>query len=496
MIRSFALVRVLGKDRHDFNTSDYNIGLRYLESIIKDNGHDCDIYDPYDFSSDNGKLFSKKKYSIVGLSVHILNIEESLSFVNALKASNPEVYIILGGHHVTSTATEILTDYQDIDAICHGEGEDVINKIAKNAKTNVSLNMILPKGVLKPEKYFDLEKLEFPSIPNNTSIARLSTSRGCPFFCSFCTTPKIYNSTNLQRYRSRSANNIFAEIEKLNSYGYRKLKVNDDIFILPNKESHKRIKNLSLKLIEAKIRVPYEAETRVDAFNDSDEGLINTIKKGGLNKLFLGIESGSDKILKEFNKGITFKQIQKAIRLYDKNRIVLNAGNILVSSDCGIDDIRESIMGFKKLNLAYFFFRRVTFHVHCFPGTNLELRLERENRLEKKRRYLYRSYKFKESRIEDVVNLFEGSMLHYLDEIGKKIFQKRVQILNRYHNKNSSPAPVDAILSDFNNKAAEILLKWFKLAPAKMIKTKNFYDDFNAFIEFTKGVYKKLFSLN
>ena len=153
-------------------------------------------------------------------------------------------------------------------------------------------------------------------------------------------------------------------------------------------------------------------------------------------------------------------------------------------------------MGFKKLNLAYFFFRRVTFHVHCFPGTNLELRLERENRLEKKRRYLYRSYKFKESRIEDVVNLFEGSMLHYLDEIGKKIFQKRVQILNRYHNKNSSPAPVDAILSDFNNKAAEILLKWFKLAPAKMIKTKNFYDDFNAFIEFTKGVYKKLFSLN
>ena len=281
----------------------------------------------------------------------------------------------------------------------------------------------------------------------------------------------------------------------MNSYGYRKLKINDDIFILPTKESHNRIKDLSLKIIEAKIRVSYEAETRIDAFNDGDEDLINIIKKSGLNKLFLGIESGSDRILKEFNKGITFKQIQKAIRLYNKSRIVLNAGNILVSPDCEIDDICESIMGFKKLNLAYFFFRRVTFHVHCFPGTNLELRLERENRLEKKKRYLYRNYRFKESRIEDVVNLFEGSMPYYLDEIGGEIFKKRVQILNRYHKDNSPTAPVNAILSDFNNKAAEILLKWFKFAPKNMVKKKIFDDDFNAFLEFTKGIHKRLLSL-
>ena len=206
-----ALVRVSGLDRYDLNSVDYNIGLRYLDAIAIKNGINCDIFDPYQFDLDKGRIILKNRYYVVGFYIHILNTEESLKLAELIKQKQPETYIIMGGPHASATANELLEDNASIDAVCCGDGEDVMNQITKKVKNYPQEKVEMPKGILRYERFRELNKLPFPSVPEEHDTARISTSRGCPYSCEFCTTPQFYDS-GLNSYIYLTAENIYGEM--------------------------------------------------------------------------------------------------------------------------------------------------------------------------------------------------------------------------------------------------------------------------------------------
>src|SRR4051794_13655395 len=114
-----ALVRMLGDDRLDSNTADYNVGLLYLAASLGKVGVRATVFDPL-APSQLALLTEPDELSLVGFTVHYLNIQETLVAAQRVKESNPSCTVILGGHHASATATELLADNPFIDGICIG----------------------------------------------------------------------------------------------------------------------------------------------------------------------------------------------------------------------------------------------------------------------------------------------------------------------------------------------------------------------------------------
>jgi anaerobic magnesium-protoporphyrin IX monomethyl ester cyclase len=103
-------------------------------------------------------------------------------------------------------------------------------------------------------------------------------------------------------------------------------------------------------LIEADFGVNWDCTTRVDTV---DEALINLMKKAGCNDIRLGIETGSQRILDETKKGITFDQMRSITKILNKNRMMWTGYFMYGLPSETAEDIRSTYVFMKELNPNY-----------------------------------------------------------------------------------------------------------------------------------------------
>ena len=133
----------------------------------------------------------------------------------------------------------------------------------------------------------------------------IMTSRGCPYGCTYC-------STDTRRVSYRSIDNVLKEIRLVKEkYGTSQFSFKDDSFTV----NRKRVEDLCDRLIKEKFNINWECNTRVNLINDD---LLLKMKRAGCNSIKVGIESGSERVLKEMNKGITHDQVRNAAKLFRK----------------------------------------------------------------------------------------------------------------------------------------------------------------------------------
>jgi hypothetical protein len=161
--------------------------------------------------------------------------------------------------------------------------------------------------------------------------------------------------------------------------------------------------------------------------------------------------------------------------------IVVNAGNILASPYSTTEDIVDSIEGFAAMGIAYLFFRRVDFRANVLPGTEMEAELRLQNRLIGARRYGRLSYRFREQRIEDVVNLLEGAMPTFLMRTKGELFIARKDALLAAYGGKADAIAVFQTLEAMNLGAKEFLLRWFRDLEANKISNARFASEMEAF---------------
>ena len=139
----------------------------------------------------------------------------------------------------------------------------------------------------------------------------IATTRGCPFKCNWCAKP-IYGN----RYNSRSPQKVVDEIEYLTkNFGVKHYWMCDDIFGLKPgwvQEFRDIVKSKGLKF-------RYKIQSRADLLLQEDT--ISALAESGADTVWLGAESGSQKILDTMDKGTTVEQIYEATRLLKKNKI-------------------------------------------------------------------------------------------------------------------------------------------------------------------------------
>ncbi|PKH50791.1 radical SAM protein [Tenacibaculum sp. Bg11-29] len=137
------------------------------------------------------------------------------------------------------------------------------------------------------------------------------TTRGCPFKCNWCAKP-IYGN----RYNSHSPEYIVAHISYLQkNFGVKKFWMCDDIFGL----KPQWVQEFNTLLKQENLIINYYIQSRADLL--LKEANIEALAESGLSEVWIGAESGSQKILDAMDKGTTIAQIEKATRLLKEKNI-------------------------------------------------------------------------------------------------------------------------------------------------------------------------------
>lgn len=273
---------------------------------------------------------------LIGFSSYDMNyglILESSAFI---KSIYKKAKIIVGGHSA-SLAPEDYIEYDSIDYVCMGEGEYVLKDLLEAMKDERDVSSILGvwsktlDGVIhrNPARPLikDLDTLPFidRSIVRmgklNLDYLPMLASRGCPFSCTYCSNSSMRNLyPNPTDYvRFRSAQNIIEEIKlRQSDYKFKVVAFYDDLFVL-NFRLLKEFGELYKKEFPA---VPFHALTYPTVA--VDEKLIKYLKDIGCEQLFMGVESGSEKLRERvLNRKMSNETILKVAKLCRKYKLNL-----------------------------------------------------------------------------------------------------------------------------------------------------------------------------
>jgi radical SAM superfamily enzyme YgiQ (UPF0313 family) len=295
------------QDRHDYFMSIIPVGLVSIAAYLEKQGFDVNLAN----FSQMGHRKALHKITeltpdVLGLSLFTHNRIDTFKLIKAVKKARPRTTITIGGPHATFLADEIIRRYSEVDYIISGEGERsfsrLLNRIAQEQTTD--------RKIISSELVADLDTLP-PSGKNSGTLIGIEpqeqfsfiiTSRGCPHQCVFCSSPRFWK----RRVRYRSPEHIVQEIQFLNKkYGIIYFSIRDDNFTL----CKERVLRFAKLLQDSQLYIMWNCQARVDTI---DEEMLIAMKQAGLEHIQYGVESGSEKILRLYNKYSSIEKIKKA----------------------------------------------------------------------------------------------------------------------------------------------------------------------------------------
>jgi radical SAM superfamily enzyme YgiQ (UPF0313 family) len=304
------------------------LGLMSIAAVLMANNFEVEIYDR-NVSKDGVKnRIDKFSPSIVGVScITGPMILDDIQVAKTIREElGDEVTIVWGGVHPTLLPEQTL-ESPWVDIVVMGEGEysflELVQSLEKNKPLRDISGIAFKKNgsirVNPPRPLIDLNELPIPAwelvdtkiYMANSRAGRKSlsmyTSKGCPFKCSFCYNAKF----NLGVWRGRDAKLVMEEIDLLASqYGIKGILFVDDDFCGKPKRAYEILDEVSRG---------YDLNlyfyTRVDYLK---EELLEKLSKNRGNHLYIGIESGSPKMLDLLRKGFDIDGVRRACRLCEE----------------------------------------------------------------------------------------------------------------------------------------------------------------------------------
>lgn len=342
-----------------FNTSENlepPLGISYIAAVLEQAKERVYLkdFEVEDFSLEVLEDFIQRhQIDVVGVSFRSASYASAKTFIRGLKAINPDLIIVIGGHHTTAFPQETLKDL-DCDIAVRGEGEFTFLDIVKSLRGKLPLSEI--KGISyrdnhsihhnsPREQFDDLDSLPFPArhlLPSDKyTVATMITSRGCPFDCIYCD-----KGVSTRKVKFRSLENIFQEILSLQKDFAGKLLYIVDDFLFFKKER-------AMDLLDAIIRdkslhLRWLCQARVDGVS---EDLLVKAKESGCFLVMYGIETGDPDELKYIRKQTTLEQARLAVEWTKKADIEVRANFMLGFPISTKSSVINSIKFAKSLSL-------------------------------------------------------------------------------------------------------------------------------------------------
>ncbi len=314
-------------------------------------------------------------------------------FLSGLKECGACGHINLFGFFPSLVYRQILSAVKAVDSIAVGEFEQTLVELAQCLDAGggpETINIEEIGGLAQASCLNDAWNLmripckdpdafAFPKRSCLNGTVSILGSRGCYNHCSFCPVPSFYNQGSL--WRGRSPENIAEEMQTLKDQGVTSFYFCDPNFIGPGAGGKKRILTL-MKLI-APMNIRFGMETRP---RDLDDELLEALVKAGFESLLMGVESGSNAVLKQMGKHLGPDQAAKAIALCRKYGIEPEIGFLMFVPDSGLADLRQNMAFLTENQLLDRLDRTVNLLGHTqivLAGTAGYQRFEKQGRLKK-----------------------------------------------------------------------------------------------------------------
>lgn len=383
-----------------YNISDHvqpSLGLGYLANSIKKE-HGVKIIDCIKEKLDIDGLteyVERELPDVIGFQFYTYDFNFIKNAVEKIKRQFPAITVVAGGPHPSSCGPEILNQIEGIDFLFQGEAEkgfpDLLALLSKKNNDFSKIGgLIWRKSAVQPvcnPPVFseNIDELGFPAWDlihpetypeaqhgaffKNFPIAPIITTRGCPFRCTFCA---AYRTTG-KKLRTRSAKNVVDEIELLHhKFGIREIHIVDDNFTLNKEHAKSILKELKQRGLKISWAVPNGIR-----LGTLDSELLELMKETGCYLISVGIESGSDRILKQMKKSLTVDVIRKEINFIKSFGFEMAGFFIVGFPGETEDDINKTISFARELPLV----RANFFTFLPLPGTEAYTELEKSGEL-------------------------------------------------------------------------------------------------------------------
>lgn len=338
------------------------LGILYLSGYLKSQGFDVSVFDSTFHEKDEFyRYVESEKPSVVGLYSNLVTKLNVLELMRYLRSRN--ITVILGGPEATYNAEDYIEHGANVVVI--GEGELTLAETVRALLEGRGTPLETVQGisyraedgsiVRTPSRQYiqDLDSLPLPDreaidvqryletwrTHHGMGSVSLITARGCPFHCNWCSTA-VYG----QSHRRRSVASVVGEIEMLiERYKPDMLWFADDVFTI----NHKWFFEFAAAMKHRNLQIPYECISRADRLNDD---VMRTMKELGCFRVWIGSESGSQRILDSMNRGVTVEQIRSTTKAAQKYGI--EAGLFVMLGYVGetVDDIEATIEHLKETN--------------------------------------------------------------------------------------------------------------------------------------------------
>ncbi|MBU0672102.1 MAG: B12-binding domain-containing radical SAM protein, partial [Candidatus Margulisbacteria bacterium] len=244
------------------------------------------------------------------------HITYGLYCAEKVRKYNKAIPIVWGGVHATLTAEQTLSTCSLADIVVRGEGEITIVELSKALHDGTDLSKVIGISYKKNDQILHNEDRPFMDFNSQLDIDYSSldpkyyqfdnftyqSERGCPHRCEFCDVLVMHRRS----FRKKSGERVLQELKSINDLFHpSRIAFVDDCFFADFKRANVIIDGL----IKAKMGFKWHASCRAQYFKKTDAEFWKKAKSSGLSEVYVGVESGSQKILDYIKKDCTVEDI-------------------------------------------------------------------------------------------------------------------------------------------------------------------------------------------
>ncbi|MBT8171836.1 B12-binding domain-containing radical SAM protein, partial [Candidatus Bathyarchaeota archaeon] len=301
---------------------------------------------------------TKRQPNIVGITSTTLTYKSALQIVTIAKEVRPNCLTILGGCHVTFWDENALKECPSLDVVVRKEGENTMLELVQQLEAGKSyfdvVGLTCRKNgtiVKNPDRPYieDLDSLPFPAHhlwpldrlrKYGNVIFPLMTSRGCVYWCEFCSAVRMFG----RAYRMRSPKNVVDEMQFLHkTYGAKTFTFYDDAFTV----DQSRVEEICREIHDRNLKVTWDCGTRVDMVTKE---LLQKMKEAGCIAVWFGVEAGSQKVIDSMGKGFTATKTMNAFKMAKEVGLMTIASVVFGFPGETKETAKETIKFIEKIN--------------------------------------------------------------------------------------------------------------------------------------------------
>jgi len=344
MVNNFKILFVDVIDRRIHLQRSYpHLGIGYLVSYLHKNIGNIDVLV---INRNHLKQIKSFRPDIIALSSVTQNFTQAKEIAKSAKDCSPLLPVIAGGVHITQLPESM---GKSIDIGVVGEGEKTFLELVRHMRDNKDFRNGLDaidglafwrNGQLvrtrQREMILPLDDIPHPdrSVLPSRENQLLLTSRGCPYRCAFCASSFFW-----KKVRYFSSDYVLEEIERVvRHYPVINLTIYDDLFVFDKK----RLSEISAKIVKAGYHKKINFWCLARA-NHIDEETLGYLKEMNVKGIGMGLESGSNRILKAIKSDNVSVEInRRAIELCKRKGIFVHGSFILGSPNETEEDMLET----------------------------------------------------------------------------------------------------------------------------------------------------------